>query len=127
MFPEISKSTLKSIQNKMKFQIGKQNINILKKLYVNIYSTYVQLNEMKKTQRKEFSERLTEIFQEDAEILLEKFVEGFGKKNFLKNKIKEMTKALSFCRMFKASNQQANTEIDEDRFENFWRRYTFYF
>ena len=127
MFPEISKSTLKSIQNKMKFQIGKQNINILKKLYVNIYSTYVQLNEMKKTQRKEFSERLTEIFQEDAEILLEKFVEGFGKKNFLKNKIKEMTKALSFCRMFKASNQQANTEIDEDRFENLWRMYTFYF
>ena len=111
----------------MKFQIGKQNINILKKLYVNIYSTYVQLNEMKKTQRKEFSERLTEIFQEDAEILLEKFVEGFSKKNFLKNKIKEMTKALSFCRMFKASNQQANKEIDEDRFENLWRRYTYNF
>jgi delta 1-pyrroline-5-carboxylate dehydrogenase len=76
---------------------------------------------MKKTQRKEFSQRLTEIFKEDAEVLLEKFVEGFGKKNFLKNKIKEIKRALNFCRMFKPPNL-TNEEDESDRLENLWRR-----
>jgi hypothetical protein len=100
----ISKNTLKSIHNRLRFQIGKQNNKILKKLYQNINSTKKSIVDMQLNQKSEFSERLKIIFKEDFEDLYYKFLGGEDKVKLLKTKIREKTLLINCVKNFNFEN-----------------------